>query len=221
MRTGIQGGTFDPIHFGHLSSAEDVSFQLELDRVIFVPSGTPPHKSSPLMASSVDRLDMVEMAIEGHPLFRSDSVELDREGLSFTVDTLRILANTSCKGDEIFFIIGEDAFLNLHTWKDPLEVLEKVNFAVTIRQMSSAKEIMLELKKRFEDLSVRFDFNFLFDNRCRILNSNMFIEFIPIRRLDISSSNIRENIQNSRSIRYLLPRTVERFIIDKKLYKDS
>ncbi len=221
MRTGIQGGTFDPIHFGHLSSAEDVSFQLELDRVIFVPSGTPPHKSSPLMASSVDRLDMVEMAIEGHPLFRSDSVELDREGLSFTVDTLRILANTSCKGDEIFFIIGEDAFLNLHTWKDPLEVLEKVNFAVTIRQMSSAKEIMLELKKRFEDLSVRFDFNFLFDNRCRILNSNMFIEFIPIRRLDISSSDIRENIQNSRSIRYLLPRTVERFIIDKKLYKDS
>ena len=117
MRTGIQGGTFDPIHFGHLSSAEDVSFQLELDRVIFVPSGTPPHKSSPLMASSVDRLDMVEMAIEGHPLFRSDSVELDREGLSFTVDTLRILANTSCKGDEIFFIIGEDAFLNLHTLK--------------------------------------------------------------------------------------------------------
>tara|TARA_Y100000588_G_scaffold219986_1_gene233923 strand:- start:1774 stop:2439 length:666 start_codon:yes stop_codon:yes gene_type:complete len=221
LRTGIQGGTFDPIHFGHLSSAEDVSFQLELDRVIFVPSGTPPHKSSPLMASSVDRLDMVEMAIEGHPLFRSDSVELDREGLSFTVDTLRILANTSCKGDEIFFIIGEDAFLNLHTWKDPLEVLEKVNFAVTIRQMSSAKEIMLELKKRFEDLSVRFDFNFLFDNRCRILNSNMFIEFIPIRRLDISSSDIRENIQNSRSIRYLLPRTVERFIIDKKLYKDS
>ena len=219
MRTGIQGGTFDPIHFGHISSAEDVSFQLGLDRVIFVPSGIPPHKSSPFMASSSDRFAMLEMAIEGHPLFRSDSVELDREGLSYTVDTLKILRETSCVGDEIFFIIGEDAFLNIHTWKEPLEVFERVNFAVTLREQTGAKEIMIELKKRFEELSVDFNFNFFGDKQCKILNSDRFIEFIAIRRLDISSSDIRENVQNSRSIRYLLPRSVERFIIDKKLYK--
>ena len=78
MRTGIQGGTFDPIHFGHLCSAEDVSFQLKLDRVIFVPSGTPPHKSSPFMASSSDRFNMVEIAIEGNLSFFSDSVDIGR-----------------------------------------------------------------------------------------------------------------------------------------------
>lgn len=218
MRTGIQGGTFDPIHFGHLCSAEDVASQLKLDRVIFIPSGTPPHKSSPLMASPSHRLEMVEMAIEGHPLFRADSVELERKGFSLTIDTLKILSETSCKGDEIFFIIGEDTFLNLHTWKEPLEVLSEVNFAVTISDQLNAKEIILELKKKFNDMKLRFEVSFIRENRYKVQNSNCYVDFVPIRRIDISSSDIRANVKNSRSIRYLLPHRVERFIIEKKLY---
>ena len=219
MRTGIQGGTFDPIHFGHLCSAEDVSFQLKLDRVIFVPSGTPPHKSSTFMASSSDRFNMVEIAIEGNSSFFSDSVEIDREGFSYTIDTLEILSKTTCKGDEIFFIIGEDTFLNMHTWEKPLEVLNRVNFAVTIKEECNTKEIIIELKKKFQDLKLEFDYSFLAENKCEVLDSNRLIEFVPIRRLDISSSDIRKNIKNSRSVRYLLPRKVENFIIDKNLYK--
>jgi len=219
LRTGIQGGTFDPIHFGHLCSAEDVFFQLKLDRVIFVPSGTPPHKSSPFMASSSDRFNMVEIAIDGNSSFFSDSVEIDREGFSYTIDTLEILSKTTCKGDEIFFIIGEDTFLNMHTWEKPLEVLNRVNFAVTIKEECNTKEIIIELKKKFQDLKLEFDYSFLTENKCEVLDSNRLIEFVPIRRLDISSSDIRKNIKNSRSVRYLLPRKVENFIIDKKLYK--
>ncbi len=219
MRTGIQGGTFDPIHFGHLCSAEDVSFQLKLDRVIFVPSGTPPHKSSPFMASSSDRFNMVDIAIEGNSSFFSDSVEIGREGFSYTIDTLEILSKTTCKGDEIFFIIGEDTFLNMHTWEKPLEVLNRVNFAVTIKEECNTKEIIIELKKKFQDLKLEFDYSFLAENKCVVLDSNRLIEFVPIRRLDISSSDIRKNIKNSRSVRYLLPRKVENFIIDKNLYK--
>ena len=218
MRTGIQGGTFDPIHFGHLCSAEDVASQLKLDHVIFIPSGTPPHKSFPLMATPSHRFQMVEMAIEDHPLFRADSVELEREGFSYTIDTLKILSETSCKGDEIFFIIGEDTFLNLHTWKEPMEVLGEINFAVTMRGQFNAKEIILELKKKFNDMKLRFEVNFISDNRCKVLNSNYYIDFVPIRRIDISSSDIRANVMNSRSIRYLLPHRVERFIIENKLY---
>ena len=107
-KIGCFPGTFDPIHFGHLCSAEDVSFQLKLDRVIFVPSGTPPHKSSTFMASSSDRFNMVEIAIEGNSSFFSDSVEIGREGFSYTIDTLEILSKTTCKGDEIFFIISDE-----------------------------------------------------------------------------------------------------------------
>ncbi len=218
MRTGIQGGTFDPIHFGHLCSAEDVSSQLKLDRVIFIPSGTPPHKSSPLMATPSHRFEMVKIAIEGHPLFRADSVELDKEGFSYTIDTLQILSQTSCKGDEIFFIIGNDTFLDLHTWKEPLKVLGGVNFAVTMREQFNAKEIIFELKKKFDEMKLRFEVNFIGENRCKVLNSNCYVDFVPIRRIDISSSDIRANVKNSRSIRYLLPHRVERFITENKLY---
>ncbi|MED5578417.1 MAG: nicotinate-nucleotide adenylyltransferase [Nitrospinota bacterium] len=218
MKTGIQGGTFDPIHFGHLCSAEDVSFKLKLDRVIFIPSGAPPHKSSPLMASASDRFKMVKVSIEDHPVFYADSIELDREGFSYTIDTLKELSETSCKGDQIFFIIGEDAFLNLHTWKEPLEILDKVNFAVTLRKGYSAREIVSEVKDSFNESKLKFEVDFLSENKCRVIQSKCFIEFVHIRNLDISSSNIRENIKNSRSIRYLLPRRVERFIIEKELY---
>src|SRR5437016_9026015 len=118
-RTAVLGGSFNPIHYGHLLLADDVAELLGLDRVLFVPAGSPPHKPPTLLAPAADRFEMVRLAIADHPRFAVSDVELRRAGPSYTVDTLSALA---AAGDELFYIVGSETFLDLLTWREPRRV---------------------------------------------------------------------------------------------------
>ena len=218
MRTGILGGTFNPIHYGHLRPAEEVREALGLDQVRFIPLDTPAHKTEEDIAPSEDRVEMVRLALEDHPFFVCDSSEVERGGVSYTVDTLSALAEGTCRGHELFFIIGADAFSLLGTWKDPRGVLEKAHFAVTLRGEQNADEVIHTLHEEFKGTNTHIGFKKIQDNEFELLDINGRICFVPVTTLDISGTMIRNLARTGGSLRYLLPPQVEGFIIRRGLY---
>ena len=120
MRLGLFGGTFDPIHFGHLLVAEEVRIQLHLDEVVLIPTGQPWMKVQRSLSPSKKRLDMVRIAVSRNPFFRASSIEVDRPGPTYTVDTVRSFREGMQAEDEIYFIIGMDSLKSFHLWKDYL-----------------------------------------------------------------------------------------------------
>src|SRR5215510_1256068 len=140
MNIGIFGGTFDPIHWGHLRSAEEVSESFGLERVYFIPASIPPHKRGQTHTPARDRLAMVRLAIAGKPRFAVSTVELRRPGVSYSVDTLREFARRLKRTDRLFFIIGLDAFREIGTWKDFGEIFPLCHFIVTSRPGSKEND---------------------------------------------------------------------------------
>jgi len=191
-RLGILGGTFDPIHSGHLILAEQLKDELKLQKVIFIPSANPPHKENHPVSPAKDRLKMVKIAIQDNPDFLISDIELRRGGKSYTIDTLTRLVKFY-KDSELFFLLGSDAIDELPTWKEPDKIFQKVKVVIALRP--------------------GFD---------RINQKNRFVQkslVVPINGLNISSSQIRERIREGKSIRYLVPPGVEKFIRSKKLYR--
>ena len=191
-RLGILGGTFDPIHSGHLILAEQIKEELKLQKVIFIPSANPPHKENHPISSAKDRLQMVKLAIEDNPDFIISDLELKREGKSYTIDTLSRLTKLY-KGSEFFFLLGSDVVEELPTWKEPDKIFQKVKVVIALRP--------------------GFD---------RINPEDRFVKkslLIPINGLNISSTQVRERIRQGKSIRYLVPAGVEEFIQSKNLYR--
>ena len=191
-RLGILGGTFDPIHSGHLILAEQLEEELKLQKVIFIPSANPPHKENHPVSPAKDRLKMVKIAIQDNPDFLISDIELRRGGKSYTIDTLTRLVKFY-KDSELFFLLGSDAIDELPTWKEPDKIFQKVKVVIALRP--------------------GFD---------RINQKNRFVQkslVVPINGLNISSSQIRERIREGKSIRYLVPPGVEKFIRSKKLYR--
>lgn len=191
-RLGILGGTFDPIHSGHLILAEQLKEELKLQKVIFIPSANPPHKENYFVSSAKDRLKMVKIAIRDNPDFLISDIELKREGKSYTIDTLTQLKKLY-KDYGLFFLLGSDAIDELPTWKEPDKIFQKVKVVVALRP----------------------GFN-------RIDPENRFVRrslVVPINGLNISSTQIREKIRIGKSIRYLVPPGVEKFIRSKRLYR--
>jgi nicotinate-nucleotide adenylyltransferase len=192
VRIGVFGGTFDPPHVGHLLLAADASEALRLDTVIFIPAGTQPFKiDNPPAASGVDRLEMLRLAISGVPNCAIDDTEIGREGLSYTVDTLEYLAGRYA-GAELYFLVGEDALAGFRQWRNPERILELATLALMMR--SGAPDI--GDWRRAEGL-VR----------------------LSTRRVDVSSSEIRERLRAKKSIRGFVPESVERFIEARGLYR--
>ena len=220
MRIGILGGTFNPIHYGHLRSVEEVCEALMLDEVRFVPSALPPHKPEKEIASAADRLEMVRIALKDYPAYVCDPIEVERGGASYTLDTVEELTRRSSDGNEMFFIIGADAFLELSTWHKPKEVLRTINIAVTLRGNQQTREFVEALLRVIQSVEP----NYCIDSSLREMKfteKERVIKLIPITEVDISATRIRKCIEESSSIRHLLPREVELFIIRRRLYGHS
>ena len=194
-RVGILGGAFDPVHIGHLIVAQDVLSALSLDVVFFIPVYRPPHKPDHVPAPAQHRLKMVELAVEGNPGLASSGVEIERGDVSYTVDTLRELRRTELKDAEIYFILGSDNVPEIQTWKDPCELSELCSL-VTIQRPGYAN---CDLPEELDDGSI----------------------IVGVTAVDISSRDIRERVKNGRSIKYLVPEKVEKYIYREQLYKST
>lgn len=201
MRLGIFGGTFDPVHFGHLALAEECLAVAGLDEVWLVPAASPPHKGGKKLSRFDQRKEMLELAIAGNEKFKVEPMEADRPGPSFTIDTLEEIHKRK-PNDELFLIIGGDSALEFSTWKDPAKIASLATIIVRIRPgviMPTEQEFISQLGK---ELGVQ--------------PKVIFVAGPPY--LDVSSSLLKERVSNNKSIRYLLPRAVEVYIQQKKLY---
>jgi nicotinate-nucleotide adenylyltransferase len=196
---GIIGGTFDPIHYGHLVLAEKAREAFDLEKVIFVPAAIPPHKIGEVATAAVNRLRMVELAIASNPYFEVSRAELDREGPSYSIDTIRELKYQGY-GDEAAFIMGFDSLLELHSWKNYRELLTETKIITAFRPGYPIFKNETEWPP------------FLREYLDRIL-----ILSAPL--LDISSTWLRVEMVYNRSIRYLVPDEVCRFIEANRLYR--
>ena len=197
-RIGILGGTFDPIHMGHLITAEIVRVSAALDEIIFIPAARPPHKENKGEAPAEDRLLMVQCAVEGNPSFSVSDIELRREGPSYTVDTIAALSEQL--GDaELFFITGADAMNDLYRWHEPERLLRSCRFIVATRQGAPLDELLIAEKFTAEERS--------------------HIQVLPTPHLEISSTVIRARVRAGLSIRHLVPRAVEEYIRERGLYR--
>lgn len=200
-RIGIYGGTFNPIHLGHLIAAQTALEAHELNKVLFVPCSTPPHKRPRTLAPSHHRLAMVEAAIEGDLRFECSDIETRREGVSFSVETVREIGRQYPAG-ELFFIIGGDSLFELHLWKDIYTLLSLCAFITVTRpgfELVHVDPDQLRLQPPWPERLLR-----------GVTRS---------RLIDISSSDIRHRIAEGLSIRYLVPPAVEMYIAEHHLYQ--
>jgi len=198
---GIMGGTFDPIHLGHLAVAEEARDALGLERILFVPAGTPPHKPDGAEASIEDRVAMVGLAIAGNPTFALSRVDVDRAGPSYTADAVTIIAaDLESRGiaPDLTLIMSAETLDGLPTWREPHRLLARCRVAVVPREGHPVPTLAW-LTEHFPGLESRFD---LLDGP----------------RLGISSTAIRDRLAAGRSVRYLVPEAVERHITDHLLY---
>ncbi|HXG53234.1 MAG TPA: nicotinate-nucleotide adenylyltransferase [candidate division Zixibacteria bacterium] len=213
MKIGLYGGTFDPIHWGHLRSAEEVREAFALDRVLFIPASTPPHKRGQAITPARHRLAMVRLAVARHRAFAVSTVEIERAGVSYTIDTLRHFARSAEK-HTYYFILGLDAFREIDSWKDFRELFPLCNFIVTSRPGSRDSN-------PFRGTSVALRRLFCYDSRRRLYRhrSGTQLFFLKLTDLAISASAIREKVRRGQSIRYLVPLEVEAYIEKNGLYR--
>jgi nicotinate-nucleotide adenylyltransferase len=204
-RVGILGGTFDPVHYGHLAIAEEVAEALALELILFVPAALPPHKLQEDVTPAEDRAAMVALAIEGNPKFGLCRIELERSGPSYTADTLQQLADEATRQSvarELTFILSADALAEFRTWHDPERVLALATLAVVPRPGSPASDREWALAQLPPAASPR-------------------IECVDTVRLATSSTEVRARAAGGRSIRYLVPPAVDAYIHDHRLYRSD
>jgi nicotinate-nucleotide adenylyltransferase len=199
-RLGIMGGTFDPIHFGHLVTAEEALVQFNLDRVIFMPTGLPALKAGENVTPAEDRYIMTVLATGSNPDFEVSRMEVDRAGLTYTIDTLRALRTMHGAATQLFFITGADAVWDIVSWRDADEIAELATFIAATRPGYDLEAA----RKAHEDAETRFR-----------------IEYVQVPALAISSTDIRERVRDRRSIRYLTPEPVVAYIGKRGLYAEA
>jgi len=216
MKIGLFGGTFDPIHWGHLRSAEEVSETFGLDRVYFIPASIPPHKRGQTATPAEDRLQMVRRGVSGNSRFSVSTVEISRVGVSYSIDTIRAFNVKKRKGDSLYFIIGLDAFREISTWKDFADIFPLCNFIVTSRPGSKESDPL-----KGTGIAVKKLFCYDFKRKNYRHRSGTRILFIELTDIAISASEIRTLVKQGRSIRYLVPSAVERYIKRRSLYVNS
>ncbi|MBA3417053.1 MAG: nicotinate-nucleotide adenylyltransferase [Chloroflexia bacterium] len=196
-RIGIFGGTFDPIHVGHLIVAADLRHALTLDRVLFVPAGRPPHKAADLVSADGDRLAMLELALATEPKAEISTVDLERPGPSYTVDLLAIL-RAGFPVARLVFLMGEDSLRDLPTWRNPDEIARLADFGVAARP------------------GVAFDPEAVY---AQVPAARGRLSLVETVQLSISSSDIRRRVRQGAPIRHLVPCAVEDYIAERGLYR--
>lgn len=198
-KTGIFGGTFNPIHNGHLIVAESVREQFGLDRVLFMPSGQPPHKRDSEVIDPEHRFEMVRLAVESNPFFEASRMEIDRSGFTYTVNTLQELRAQCGDETEFYFIIGADVVPELVTWKDFRQVFRLCEFIAVLRPGFDREAFMGEIGRISADYGA-------------------VIHTVGARLVDISSTEIRGRRMAGESIKYLVPDGVMEYIYKEGLY---
>ena len=201
MRIGIFGGTFDPIHYGHLILAEQCREQGRLDEVWFVPAPRPPHKGEHQMTRFEQRVEMLALAIAGHAAFRIDELEKERTGPSYTAETLAELHRRHPE-HEFFLLLGSDTVADLPHWREPQRVVQLTSLLVTRRPHHDVMPV--------EQLRARLQLPDSMPLRLEVVDTPL---------IDIASRDLRRRAADGRSMRHFLPRTVEIYIQDKKLYR--
>lgn len=196
-RLGIFGGTFDPIHLGHLIIAEELKFRLELERVLFLPSNQPPHKTNQLVSPNSDRMAMLEVALAGNPHFTISTIDIDRPGLSYTSDSLEIISREH-QEEEIFFLMGQDSLRDLPTWHEPNLIAERARLGVALRP-----GVIVDL-----DAIV-----------AAVPAARERVDLIPVPLIQISSREIRRRVRAGEPITYHVPQAVEEHIVRAGLYR--
>ena len=189
MRIGILGGTFNPIHIGHLILAEEAYFKLKLDKLVFVPAFMPPHKEVESPLRPEDRLRMVELAIEGNPAFEVSRFEIASKKRSYSIETLKEFRKLYGGAAELYFITGSDSLKDLFSWKNINDIFNISKFIVASRPGYPFKDVPKE------------------------------VETVVVTPIEVSSEDIRHRLKESRSIRYLVPENVRQYIIEHKLYR--
>ena len=207
MRIGVFGGSFDPVHLGHLIAAECCREQARLDRVIFMPAAVPPHKQDRRLTPADDRVQMLRLAVGGHEAFTISTREIDRGGVSFTVDTLAQLRETH-PGEELFLLLGPDAIVEFPTWREPARILQLAQPLVMVREVlddtnTFASDAQLAGLMGREQLAA-------------VLAAAVRLPAIGIR-----ASDLRAAVAAGRSIRFRTPRAVEAFITAHGLYRTA
>jgi len=212
MRIGIFGGTFNPIHYGHLRSAEEVREVQQLDLVLFVPSATPPHKSRVELAPAAQRYEMVRRAVAGHPGLRASRIEIDRPGRSYSVDTITALRRRH-PAARLTFILGLDAYREIATWKQYERLFALCDIIVTSRPPHTETDLLepIPVVARSSFCYRRAGISLTHESGYRVI-------FQRISDLAISATRIRQLRRGGRSIRYLVPDPVERYITRDQLY---
>ncbi len=196
-RLGIMGGTFDPIHYGHLRMAEEARQAYALDQVVFVPNGQPPHKTHTRLSSAEDRYQMAKLATASNPHFDCSRVEIDRDGPSYTLDTVRHFRQEYSELDALYFITGADAILQILTWHQPENLVQQCEFIAATRPGFDLEHFTQVAPPEFLQR----------------------VSFLTIPGLDISSTDLRRRVQEGRSIKYLTPESVEEFVLERRLYR--
>lgn len=222
LKLGLLGGSFNPIHNGHLIVAGLVRDQLGLDRVLFIPTGDPPHKRSGSLAPARDRYAMVQLAIAGTPSFESSDIEITRVGKSYSIDTIRALERQFGPSAELFFLIGLDAFLDIHNWKAPTELLQACRFVVVARPGQSFRS--LHGMPLLPDLDPRTLAMLDTGELLRLdipIPSCRGIICLPIQPCVISASDIRKRVRTGASLANMLPPPVESYILHHRLYQED
>jgi len=199
-RLGILGGTFDPVHFGHLDAADAARRALHLDQVWLIPSSDPPHRPVDPLASDYHRFALVALAVQDDESLRASDMELTRTGPSYTADTLRAVARQGWHASQIFFILGSDAFAEIATWREFPAVLDAANFVVIARPGTTLDAAVA----RTPSLRGR-------------LGTSIFL--VEARTRDVSSSTIRARLAARQSVDDLVPATVARHIVTHHLYE--
>lgn len=216
-RIGIFGGTFDPVHFGHLRVALEVMEIFRLDRIVFVPAGLPSHKQRPDMASPTDRLEMAKLAAWSFEGFEVSDVETSRSGISYTVDTLCLFSDLYGKSSELFFIMGFDAFMYFHTWKEPKGILSCASVIVMTRP---EKNEISGCTALHEYINASISDCYHYDVQDGVFRHPELKEiyFAEVTGLDISGTMIRNLVSEGRRVTFLVPQGVENYILTNYLY---
>ncbi|MGD2108642.1 MAG: nicotinate-nucleotide adenylyltransferase [Phycisphaerae bacterium] len=201
-RIGLYGGTFDPIHHGHLIVARAIAERLGLDRIIFLPSATPPHKSTDALTDAPHRAEMVRLAIRNEPLFSYSDYDLTRSGPSYTIDTVNHFLQQLGQNAVVHWIIGADSLMELATWRDVATLVDTCRIVTAARPGS-------------DDLDWQRLAPVLTEAQTRGLQSGV----LDTPRIDISATGIRERVAEGRSIRFLVPDTVRAYIEKHRLYR--
>ena len=216
QKFGILGGTFNPIHYGHLAAAEEVRDRLKLDRVLFIPSYLPPHKHEEDMPPAVRRLEMVRLAIASNPLFSVSDIEVKRGGKSYTIETVTTL-RAMHPATEFYFITGLDSFLEIQMWNHWERLLPLCSFVVLSRPGYRFADLMkIDFMKGASKVLAALDRGEQMHAMFQPDGFKICLEMIPL--YDISSTDIRKRIRDSRTVKYHLPEDVETYIMKNKLY---